>query len=98
MKSHRMPPAECVNCQTRMDACTALTGDPNVKPQPGQLSVCGFCGCVMKWGQNLQLEAMDDDDWEALPQDLQDELKRISNKIKEVGGLRGGMLGSDEVL
>lgn len=51
--THRTEESVCSKCGNSLDACTGLNLEN--QPEPGDVSICGYCGQVMIFGVNLTL-------------------------------------------
>lgn len=49
----RTPPNKCSNCGYLLDACFGLGHDS--QPGPGSVSICGRCGKITLFDENLEL-------------------------------------------
>lgn len=45
----RVPPADCPECGTTLDAATCIDGDKDVRPGDGDVSICINCGVVLQF-------------------------------------------------
>jgi len=59
-------PSRCPNCAVELDHAT---GGRRI-PEPGDASVCAFCGALLEYGQDLQLEPWPSD--RAVPPELRE--------------------------
>lgn len=57
METHIMPSQHCPSCGHHMDATTDPSGNAH-SPQPGDVSLCFYCGDLSWFGSNLMLKAM----------------------------------------
>jgi uncharacterized protein with PIN domain len=53
--------SRCPHCHEKLDAATGVDtekdGEP-VRPVPGNISVCSYCGALLQYGADLRLQAM----------------------------------------
>src|SRR5258707_1048262 len=49
--SHRLPGSDCPSCRKPLDAATGINGD--VRPAPGDVTVCLYCGHIMVFADDL---------------------------------------------
>lgn len=64
-----MPPAQCPDCWTTLTGATGAS-----QARPGSLSVCVYCGCLMKFMPDYSLERLSKAEFAALPQDIRERL------------------------
>lgn len=78
----------CANpkCRKKLDGWTA-TDKGGASPQPGDLSVCAYCGCVLEFVDNGVVNVTPEK-WKALPEQTQREIKRAAAAIQAVFGQR----------
>lgn len=63
-KSHYVDQAgHCPNCAILLDGATGEDAD---RPLPGDLTVCGYCGTLLRFGPSLGLERLSDHDMAVL--------------------------------
>jgi hypothetical protein len=58
MKDHEVPKSACPDCGHEMDRAMSTTNDG--EPTVGDLSVCIGCGALLRFGEGLRLERLDD--------------------------------------
>lgn len=51
----RVPLSKCPNCGYKLDACTATKPGPDVRPSPGDASVCYRCGEILVFDERLRI-------------------------------------------
>jgi hypothetical protein len=56
----RLPSNACLNCGKVMDAAAHPTADH--RPKPGAVAVCGYCGHVMMFDDQLKFRELTDDE------------------------------------
>jgi hypothetical protein len=55
-KETRVPECKCPNCGAGVDAATNLFGKGG--PEPGDISICLYCGCLMKFKDDMMLRRL----------------------------------------
>lgn len=56
--THRTESGECLNCRAPMTGATNVEGEG--LPEPGDVTVCLYCGHFMEFGPDLKLIAPSD--------------------------------------
>jgi hypothetical protein len=80
---HHMGPTHvCPSCQKVLDCATGVTGDH--RPRPDDLTVCLDCQAFLKFGHGT-LSALSEDEFKALPVDVQFDLMRVKQAILAYG-------------
>jgi hypothetical protein len=75
----RLSPDPCPVCKAKLDAVTILTS-PKGTPEPGDFSICLYCGTVLRFGASLRVrEAMAGE-----IQQLQDTEPKIFEALQKV--------------
>ena len=72
---HPVPESECPFCGYEMDVATSL--DDAVPPSAGDLSMCLKCLSVLRFRDDMRLEALPDNEFRQLPEDLRDYIHRM---------------------
>jgi hypothetical protein len=57
-ESRRVPATTCLGCGKPLDGATAVVVDEDTSPDPGDLTVCIYCGHLMAFGDDLQLREL----------------------------------------
>lgn len=70
-KTNRMPPSACTGCGRSNDCAT---GEEGHRPEPGSFSVCGMCGGLNQYGDDLSLLPVTEATLEALPEEHRGQL------------------------
>ena len=52
----RVAASTCPSCARELDAVTGLSTDRFVKPKPGDLTLCLYCGTFLTFNWKLKLE------------------------------------------
>lgn len=42
----------CPECRAGLDGALEVKGDEETKPKPGDISVCFYCGTILKWDKS----------------------------------------------
>lgn len=72
--------AKCPACQKKADGFTSVGHD--CKPKHGDLSVCYYCGEMLRYQEDLSLKKLTNKEFSLLDVTLRDMLNSISKKIK----------------
>lgn len=75
--STKMGRDHCPYCKAMVD--TASPVNPGEVPDPGDVSVCFYCGEFMKYGDDMRLEKLTQREFNQIPHS--DRLKMIKIKI-----------------
>lgn len=75
-------PDECPSCFAVIDHATAV-GREDVRPKPGDLSICLYCGQALRYDDRLNLVLMSDEEFDALPEDVRSILSRGRQLVKQ---------------
>jgi len=79
----RMPESHCPECDELLDGAISL--DDPVGPQPGDVSICAYCGELLMFVEGMQLERMPPEIFNELPLFTKTELIMVQTKIRESG-------------
>jgi hypothetical protein len=60
MKTTRLPEMACLSCNKALSAATTPLG--NYSPEPGNVTVCWYCGHIMVFGEGLRLRELAPDE------------------------------------
>lgn len=71
MKTHQVPQSKCPMCG---HVFNLASGFGDAKPEPGDLSVCIKCACVLRFDDTLQLVDLSTQELEALPVETRTQL------------------------
>lgn len=75
------------HCPTPKRQLEAATHDtfPSaaIKPKPGDFSVCFYCGAYLRFDDALCMKAISDAELQGYPHPVQQQLKRMSDVIKQ---------------
>lgn len=77
---------ECPSCLRQMDCATAVSGE--AKPSPGDVSICINCGTFLRFDPDLNIELLDDDSFDAFPEDSRATLSMAKQLIKQMGFIK----------
>lgn len=83
LTSTQLPADGCPNCGHSLDAATSLKG--NHRPQPGDVSVCAYCGTILKFDDELRMQVIDPEHLARLPEQQQRELARVRAAVRVAG-------------
>lgn len=61
MESYRIKESHCLGCGKAVDAVTSTIGAKG-KPNEGDLSVCIYCGKIAKYGAEMNLVPLPDEE------------------------------------
>jgi hypothetical protein len=64
-KSRRVPLSSCIGCGRRVDASTPID-HASAKPDPGDITVCFYCGHIMAYAEDLSLRNLTDAEMHAV--------------------------------
>jgi hypothetical protein len=59
MRSGKVPPSPCPSCGKVLDGATGVGEERGIKPEPGAITICGYCAAVLVFGGGLKLRKMD---------------------------------------
>jgi len=76
----RLPEAECLRCRKKVDAASCVA-DGGAAPEPGDVTICIFCGYLMTFADDLSFRELTEEDILELPLD---EVSRFQNARKKV--------------
>jgi hypothetical protein len=60
MITRSIPPSYCISCRVLMPLATSISH--NDLPQPGNLTFCLLCGYLAKFGEDLSIQPLSDED------------------------------------
>ena len=83
-ESDRVPPAPCGHCGKVLDG--AHPGDSGGTPKAGDLAVCVYCAGVNAFDAGLQVAPVSEEEIEALPADIQGQLRDMQALIRGAMG------------
>lgn len=81
MNSTRVPESHCPTCAKLLDSATSVSDAST--PEPGDLSICFYCATLLTFDDNLVLQALGEDAFATLGEDLQRYLKQMRNRVLE---------------
>jgi len=76
----RLPEAECLRCRKKVDAASGVADDGAV-PEPGDVTICIFCGYLMTFADDLSFRELTEEDILELPLD---EISRFQSARKHI--------------
>jgi hypothetical protein len=62
--------SQCLHCGRKLDALTSASVTDPVAPQPGMITVCYYCGALMKLDEQLLPRPFTDDEANEVLADL----------------------------
>lgn len=82
------PASLCPSCSSELSGA-AVPGDPTAQPQPGDLTLCAYCGALLQFDDLLllnptTLDAFDDPAARTQAQQLQQQLRDFHAFLKEM--------------
>lgn len=76
---------DCPKCGIHLDGATESNGQ-ETNPKPGDISVCVYCGTFLIFDEEdrqLSLRRLTDEEFIKLPDEVQRELQRVKNLLRE---------------
>lgn len=70
----------CPKCKTVLNACTGVTVDE--KPSPGDITICYYCGAILKFSDDMTFIEFTKDDYENTPKETLFEILMIQKGIQ----------------
>ena len=64
---HRTPTSGCPVCGTTLDAASGIATAR--APEPGDVSVCLYCGTMLTWAEDMALVQIDPTTWAEIQRD-----------------------------
>lgn len=82
-RPQRLPISHCLNCDAPLDGATGVGAD--AQPNPGDATVCIYCGHIMAYDSQLNLRELTEDEIDAIAGDdrillIQKARKRVATK------------------
>jgi hypothetical protein len=82
----RVTPSGCPRCKKTLDGATPMCrGDV---PEPGDYTVCAYCGVVLKWNSDMVLVLMNEEDFRQLSTEELVDISKASEVVKRFQGIR----------
>lgn len=78
--TRRVPPCPCPVCGKPNDAATAVDRS-GVRPQPGDASICLYCGTPLRYTADLTSRIMTDGEWLTMPEPLRSQMRTAKYDI-----------------
>ena len=50
---------KCVTCKAVLDGAETVS-DPNIHPRPDDITICGYCGEVLQFNDDMSLRLIDE--------------------------------------
>lgn len=82
MNTTHLDQDECPACKKRLDAASPVDGES--VPSPNDLTVCVYCGAWNKYGEDMKLLPLTQEERDTLDPVLQKELEEVSAKIAAI--------------
>lgn len=80
----RLPDAWCPECGARLTAASPLSDlNARVRPVPGQITICTFCGKILVFNAKLQLRFTNAETFQGAPPGFEAKVKALAKRIKE---------------
>lgn len=73
----------CPECGESLDGVTPATDDDR-PPEPGDLSVCAYCGVMLQFDADLKSQPLTAEEFVELPVEVREQLKGAVRVIKEL--------------
>jgi DNA-directed RNA polymerase subunit RPC12/RpoP len=85
---HRMPGHKCSNCGSKLDGASGI--DHRHAPEPGNLSVCGYCGHLRAYAEDLSLRELTSEEMRDVMRDpeLSGQILRLRRAIRAAQKVR----------
>jgi len=71
----------CPCCSRDINAASSIDGDH--RPEPGDVSICGYCGAILEFNTDLSLKVASTDTLREVPDEALTHLLRIQKLIEE---------------
>ncbi len=65
MDNYRVPASLCPGCGNANDGATGIIGMGS--PEPGDVTVCAYCGMVLVFTDTLRTRILSNEEWAGLP-------------------------------
>ena len=66
----RIQGSNCPSCGKFLDGASSVSDPGRSGPSPGDLSICIACGTIVKFGENLKLEIVSENELEQIKQNF----------------------------
>jgi len=76
--------SNCPQCNYFMDASTSIDGDENVKPSPGDISLCIKCGAMLDFDDDMKLQFLRQEKFEELDDETRSQILSARAVIKRI--------------
>lgn len=74
----------CPNCKSVLNTCTGVNSDQN--PSPGDITICFYCGSVLKFNDDMTLLELTTEDYVTMPKDALFEIIMVQQQIIKKNG------------
>lgn len=78
---HKLKGGKCVGCGTNLDGASNADNAER-GPQPGDPTVCAYCGTIMEFDENLDFRKMTEDEIDALPPTMRVPLREARKRAR----------------
>lgn len=78
----RLPASSCPVCGNECNAATWQAGPSRKSPEPGDITVCVECVSVLKFGPEMQLQGVSNDEVRAMAAIDRAELHRVQSQVR----------------
>lgn len=72
--------SNCPTCDKKLDAVSAEDGVES--PQPGDITVCFYCGEILKFSNDMILEKLPQELFDSFEKDFKEEILFIQEQIR----------------
>ena len=79
---NKLKPNKCLKCGKVLDGCSSLEDD-TLSPNPGDITVCYYCGEIYKFSKELDIEAVSKSEFKTFEKSLKKEIINIQKLIKK---------------
>lgn len=80
MTTTKLAPDNCTSCGRDIDAATAAGGE--ITPEPGDITVCAYCGAAMVFGKDLRVAPISRQLWATLGAEEKGHISRAQHIIR----------------
>jgi len=81
--------SQCPGCRTMLDGCTVINDPDEEKlPKPGDLTVCMYCGSILRFTDGRMLAICTKEDLEDVEEETMDLLIEVQKKALEMAAKR----------
>lgn len=84
MNDPRHIESNCPQCNYFMDASTSIDGDEDIKPSPGDISLCIKCGAMLDFDDDMKLQFLSQEKFEELDENTRSQIVSARAAIKRI--------------